>query len=173
LFAAMLDESLSAQVVYGGPVGGGRALPGEIRELVESSPTDESLYVLTGHPLASRRALEKVPGVPRSKGKQVSAGLSDRLIVEEDIVGRPESAQVLNALYQEGFALAGWAPSQYQFGRLALVFTRPGTVPAEAVSVAPPDLSALAHLPATHSFLTRVLARRPSPQLRDDTSVTV
>lgn len=171
MFAAMLAESISVHVAYDRPAGSAGTLRGEIRELVGPSPIDESLYVLTNHTLPSRRVLREVPGIKRSDGAQASAGLSDRLIVEEDIVVRPDAPQVLNVLYQAGFTLAGWAPSHRRFGRLALVLTRPGTVPADRVSVAPPDLSMLEHLPATRSFLTRVLSRRPSPKPRDVTQV--
>jgi hypothetical protein len=165
MFAGMLDESFSARLAFGGPApGADERFYGEIRELVEPSPMDESLYILTRHPLPSRRVVGAVPGVTRPDGVRASSGLGDRLLVEEDIVGRPESAQVLGALYREGFSLAGWAPSNYSHGRIALVLTRPGAVPADGVWVAPPDLSALAHLPVTHRFLTHVLARRP---LRD------
>lgn len=167
MFAAMLDESLSARVVFGARAAGQDGGPrGEIRELVGPSPMDESLYVLTRRPLPSRRVVGQVPGLTRPDGARASFGLGDKLLVEEDVVGRPESAQVLNALYREGFALAGWAPSYYCYGRLALVLTRPGVVPADGVWVAPPDLSALAHLPVTHKFLTHVLARRPAQDVR-------
>ncbi len=171
MFAAMLIESISVRVAYGRPAGSAGTLRGEIRELVGPSPMDESLYVLTGHAVSSGRVLREVPGVKRSNGAHVSAGLSDRLIVEEDVVGQPDSPRVLNILYQAGFMLAGWAPSQYRFGRLALVLIRPGTVPADGVSVAPPDLSALRHLPATQKFLAHVLSRPPSPKSRDATPV--
>lgn len=167
MLEAMLAESRAARVVFAEPGDDRRALPGEIREVVAPSPTDESLYVLTRHPMPSRRVLAEIPGVTRSDGVRGSAGLNDRLILEEDIVGRPESTGALRAFHQAGFHLAGWVPSRRRFGRLALVMARPGTVPAGRVSVTSPDLSALAHLPAAHSFLTRVLSRRPRPELRE------
>lgn len=177
MFAGMLDESVSARVAFTGlaPGEGGRRY-GEIRELVAPSPLDESLYLLTHHPLPSRKVVQAVPGVLRPDGVRASSGLGDRLLVEEDIVGRPESAHVLGALYREGFSLAGWAPSNYSYGRLALVLTRPGAVPADGVRVAAPDLSALARFPRTHTFLSHVLARRPLRdvlKMRDDREVRV
>lgn len=121
--------------------------------------------MLAGHPLSAGSAVAEVLGITRSDGTRVSAGLSDRIIVEEDIVSRPDSVHAVSALRRQGFDLAGWVPSSCHQGRLALVMTRPGTVPAEGVSVAPPDLSALDRLPAARRFLEHVLARRPSAEI--------
>ena len=171
MFAEMLAEGFDTQVALGGPVDGLATLLGKIREVVTASPTDESLYVFTSHPAPSQRVVAEIPAATGLDGIRVSAGLSDRLILEEDIVSRPESIVALNAFYRAGFSLAGWVPSHHRFGRVALVMGRPGTIPADSVAVASPDLSAMAHLPAARSFLTRVLSRRPTPDLLEPVPV--
>lgn len=167
MLGAMLEESLGAQVAYGvlGHDFPPMAHPGFL-ELSGPSPTAESLYVLTTHPMPSRRTLAELPGITLANGALASAGLSDRIIVEEDISGQASSVHALALLRQQGFELAGWAPSSHCCGRVALVLTRPGTIPAQHVSVAPASLSALDHRPAAARFLARVLSRRPQPVAR-------
>jgi hypothetical protein len=166
MLGAMLDESLGAQVAYATrahdfpPV-----ICPDLQELIGPSRTAESLYVFTNHPIPSRRKLAQAPGITLANGTRASAGLSDRIVVEEDITGQASSAHALAFLRQQGFDLAGWAPSSYRHGRIALVLTRPGTVP-QGISVALADLSALDHLPAAGRFLARVLARLPQPVVR-------
>lgn len=167
MLGAMLDESLGAPIVYGGPKhdhpSGGRL---EIWELNGPSSAAESLYVLTTHPMPARKALTQIPGITLTNGSLASAGLSDRIIVEDNIVSQASSAYALTLLRQQGFDLAGWAPSSHRRGRIALVLTRPGTVPAQSISVARADLSALDHLPAASRFLAHVLSRCPLPIIR-------
>ena len=167
MLGAMLEESIGARVAYAAP---GHDLPPairpELRELTGPSPAAESLYLLTTVPVPARRTLAQPPGITLANGARVSAGLSDRIIVEEDIAGHASSAHVLTLLRQQGFDLAGWAPSSHRYGRMALVLTRPGTVPAQSTSVAPADLSALDHQPAAGRFLTRALSRHPLPVAR-------
>jgi hypothetical protein len=166
MFGAMLDENLGVPVVYAGPrhnLPSGTSL--EIWELKGPSSAAESLYVLTTQPMPARKALARVPGITLASGILASAGLSDRIIMEDDIVSQASSAYALAALRRQGFDLAGWAPSSHRRGRIALVLTRPGTVPAQTISVAPADLSALHHLPAAGRFLAYVLSRRPLPTI--------
>ncbi len=163
MLGAMLDESLGARVAYTTPAPDfPPAIQPELRELIAPSRAAESLYVLTAHPIPARRKLAQVPGITLADGVLASAGLSDRIVVEEDITGQASSAHALALLRQEGFDLTGWAPSSHRYGRVALVLTRPGTVPHN-IAVAPADLSALDHLPAAGRFLTRVLSRHPQP----------
>jgi hypothetical protein len=164
---AMLEESFDLQVAYTGPrLDHPPGLHFEIRELTGPSPAIESLYVLTDRPMPSRKTLTRIPGITSTNGALASGGLSDRIIVEEDIVSRADSAQTLALLRQQGFDLAGWTPSSLRYGRIALVLTRPGTVPAESISVAPADLLALNRLPAAERFLAHVLSRQPLPTVR-------
>lgn len=162
LLGGMLDESIGAPIVYAGS-GHGHSAASRLQlwELSGPSPAIESLYVLTAHTMPPGTAVAKVPSITLASGALASAGLSDRIILEEDIVSKVGSARVLASLRQQGFDLAGWAPSSHRHGRIALVLTRPGTVPAQSISVASPDLSALDHLPAAARFLTHVLSRRP------------
>jgi hypothetical protein len=163
----MLEESFDLQVAYAGPrLDHPPGLHFEIRELTGPSPAIESLYVLTDRPVPSRKTLTRIPGITSTNGALASGGLSDRIIVEEDIVSRADSAQTLALLRQQGFDLAGWTPSSLRYGRIALVLTRPGTVPAESISVAPADLLALNRLPAAERFLAHVLSRQPLPTVR-------
>jgi len=167
MLGAMLNESLGAQIAYARPEHDhptGMRL--EIRELNGPSPAAESLYMLTTHPMVSRKALAQVPAITLTSGALASAGLSDRIIVEEDIVRKPNSALAVTLLRQQGFDLAGWAPSSYRRGRIALVLTRLGTVPAQSISVASAELSALDGLPAACRFLIYVLSRHPLPIIR-------
>lgn len=166
MFGAMLDESLGAPIVYAEPKND--LTPGtrlEIWEVNGPSSADESLYVLTAHPMPSRKPLAQVPRITLTSGALVSAGLSDRIIVEDDIASQASFPHALTLLRRQGFDLAGWAPSSHRLGRIALVLTRPGTVPAQAISVAPADLSALDHLPAASRFLAHVLSRYPLPTI--------
>jgi hypothetical protein len=172
MLGAMLEESLGAQVAY---VTRAHRFPpvirSDLRELIGPSPEAESLYVLTTHPIPSRRELAQAPGITLTNGARVSAGLSDRIVVEEDVTGQASSAHALALLCQQGFDLAGWVPSGHRYGRIALVLTRPGTVP-QSISVAPADLSALDHLPAAGRFLARVLSRQ-QPTVRSSQGVEV
>jgi hypothetical protein len=163
MLGAMLDETLGVRVAYATHAHGcPPVIRPEFRELTGPSRAIESLYVLTTHPVPSRRKLAQLPGITLANGTRVSAGLSDRVIVEEDITGQAGSAHALTLLRQQGFDLAGWAPSSHRYGRITLVLTRPGTVP-QGISVASADLSALDHLPAASRFMARVLARHPQP----------
>jgi hypothetical protein len=162
MLGAMLAETLDAQVIYAEPpLGDPPPAPSVLREMTGPSPKAESLYVLSRHPMPSRKTVDQIPSIEPSSAIRASAGLSDKIIVEEDIVNQADSAHALHALHREGFELAGWTPSSYRYGRIALVLTRPGTVPAKSVCIAPPDLSALGHLPSAHHFLDHVLSRRP------------
>jgi hypothetical protein len=164
MFGKMLEESFDVQVLYAEPKPDYEPdFHSEIRELAAPSQTAESLYVLTSRPMPSRKMLTQIPGVTATNGALASGGLSDRIIVEEDITSQADSAHTLTQLGQQGFDLAGWTPSSLHYGRIALVLTRPGTVPAESISVARADVQALNGRPATERFLIRVLSRRPLP----------
>jgi hypothetical protein len=165
MLGEMLRESFDVQVLYAEPKPDYEPdLHSEIRELAGPSQAAESLYVLTSRPMPERKMLTQIPGVTSTNGALVSSGLSDRIIVEEDITSQADSAHTLTLLGQQGFDLAGWTPSSLHYGRIALVLTRPGTVPAESISVARADLRALNCLPAAERFLTRVLSQRPLPR---------
>jgi hypothetical protein len=167
MLGTMLQESLDVQVLYTEPKPDySPVFHSEIHELAGPSQSAESLYVLTSRPMPSRKMLPQIPSVTSTNGALASGGLSDRIIVEEDITSQTDSAHTLTLLRQEGFDLAGWTPSSLRYGRIALVLTRPGTVPAESISVAPADLRALNCLPAAERFLSHVLSRHPLPRVR-------
>ena len=112
MFGAMLAESIEARISYSEPpLSGPPTQSLGIHELVEPSATSESLYVIADHPLRSRRALREIPAITNSNGVIASTGLSDKVIVEQDVISRAEAVHTLDALYQLGFHLAGWAPS--------------------------------------------------------------
>jgi hypothetical protein len=169
MLAAMLAESFEARITFAEAARDDPGSPSaEVRELVGPTAKGESSYIVTRHPLPSRRALREIPAVVRADGAVASVGLNAKLVVEEDVLARPEAPDTLNALRRQGFDFAGWAPSALRYGRVALVLSRPGTTPAGSAPVAPPDLSALTELGATRRFLMHVLSRRPTPAERED-----
>jgi hypothetical protein len=166
MLGTMLQESFDVQVLYTEPKPDyAPVFDSEIRELAGPSQAAESLYVLSSRPMPSRKMVLQIPSITSTNGTLASGGLSDRIIVEEDITSQADSAHTLTLLGQQGFDLAGWTPSSLRYGRIALVLTRPGTVPAESITVALADLRALNCLPAAERFLTRVLSRHPLPRV--------
>ncbi|MFC9330681.1 hypothetical protein [Kitasatospora sp. NPDC057015] len=165
LFGAMLAETCGVEPRYAPapePPAGAPLLTGHLRELAAADPAVESRYLLSRRPALTGRPVDAVPYVVGPDGTHRSTGLSDRIVVEQDIVDGGGALPAIEYLRRQGFEPAGWEPSHQHHARAALVLTRPGTLPAPEVSVAAPDLSSLAGLPATQRFLAHVLARRPA-----------
>ncbi|MGW2396223.1 hypothetical protein ACWCYY_06685 [Kitasatospora sp. NPDC001664] len=133
-----------------------------LHQLAAPSATVESLHLLSARPPRGGRPVPEVPARVGPDGAYASTGLSDRVVVEDDVLGAPDAALHLDRLHRSGFRPAGWAPSHQRAGRPALVLTRPGSLPGPETSVTPADLRAFARLPSTGSFLAHVLSHRPS-----------
>jgi hypothetical protein len=124
--------------------------PGAVREAVYLVTQTPPPTASTPHPAA------ELLGPPQ--------GLSDRVLIEPDVLRDPELAnRVYHALQLGGFFLTGWAPSHSQRGKIALTYGRPGVLTPPVRTVARPDIRSLTRTPAVHRLLTEVLQRTPTP----------
>lgn len=125
-------------------------------EIEAPSSMGESIHVMTDDSVMPHlRVVREIP----SSNNGGSAGISDRVIVEQDVIGDRESAhQAYQFLVTQGFYLSGWVCSSYVQGRIALIFGRAGG-PARGGRVAGaylhPQLKA--NSPTAYDFFDRIL----------------
>jgi len=160
MLAESTADALRPPIVACPPTGGGAISP--LYEVNPPGPTAESLYVMTRRLVKpGLRAIEVMP-MSMTGG---STGISDRVVVEQDVVADAEDAsRAYGFLGEQGFHLSGWACSAQLSGRLALVFGRPGRP-------APGNVMAAAHLPTrlrdtsptAYTFFRRAFDQQPQP----------
>ena len=163
LFESMLVETTGASITHTTPQITEPASAGvTVYEVIEPSAHNESAYFITSAHIPGWKTVEQIPHSSDSEGSHVSTGLSDKAIIENDVLSSQDIGPLLGSLSRQGFHLAGWTPSERQYGNIALVLSRPGFLPAEGIPAIEADLSAMSGFPAARLFLQRTAEYRPA-----------